>query len=340
MQNIFLKLRKIFNLTLAAALFLAPFSNAQSSIGISTIHANAFDARVEQKIVRERLKDELNALRDRLKKEQGAYANYLKSTGDSWKEMPYYKLTPAQVRGRLTLTAEAIGRLLKGSSEYKEYQTGRWIKYGTIFVLFAIVTYGTCTLLGPYFAGAGYTVGSIAGIGLPAVCSVEKIGASVFWTLMLSGSVLVLTDVLQSTHDLFWTKLFGQTYEKYLEGLKENAVKSQASAEDMVKLFAGKSMPEKWEKNETLHKEYLQLLYAFEAIAQELMGNNPNRYEMAWLDIMALAAAESLPEDRTKLENFVKKKNKEYELKKLREWEAVQEARFAAFEGRLKLGRK
>ncbi|MDR0734702.1 MAG: hypothetical protein LBG16_03275, partial [Elusimicrobiota bacterium] len=242
----------------------------------------------------------INAARERLKNQQGAYANYLKSSGENWKEMPYYKLTPAQTKEHLTLTAEIMGELLKGSSEYKEYQVGRWLKYGTIFTLFAIVTWGTCAWLAPYFAEAGYTVGAIAGIGFPAVCSVEKIGASVIWTLLLSGSVIVLTDVLKNTYDIFSKRLYGQTYEEYLEGLKDKAVGPQAAAEDMAHRFEGKEIPTDWE-NENLHKQYLKLLYAFEAIAQELLGDNPNRYEMAWLDIMALASGYDLPEDRTKL---------------------------------------
>jgi hypothetical protein len=115
-------------------------------------------------------------------------------------------------------------------------------------------------------------------------------------------------------YDIFSARLFGQTYEEYLEGLKEKSVTPQANAEDMTSIFKNKDMPDVWE-NDNQQKQYLRLLYAFEAIAHELLSDNPNRYEMAWMDIMALSAGYNLPEDRTELENFVKKKNEEYEIK-------------------------
>ncbi|MDR0645486.1 MAG: hypothetical protein LBG46_00395 [Elusimicrobiota bacterium] len=335
----FLKFRRIVNLTLAAVILLAPFSDGQFySQAERQMYRQAYDPLVKTINKNISLSMAINEAKERIKKQHDSYASYLKSSGDGWKEMPYYKLTPAQVQEHLILTTEVIGDLLKGSSEYKEYQTGRWVKYGTIFVFFTIVSCGACAWLGPYFAAAGYTVGTIAGIGLPAVCSVEAIGASVFWSLMLSGSVIILTDVLKSTYDIFSARLFGQTYEQYLDGLKDKAVKPKATVEDMSSLFAAKDMPKVWE-NDNQHKQYLQLLYAFEAIAQELLGNNPNRYEMAWLDVMALAAGYDLPEDRTKLENFVIKKNKEYEEKKKQiRRQLVQQLRFDMFEGRSRLG--
>lgn len=326
-----IKLKKTISLILAAVMLLAPSIKAQGVIGVPP------NAMVDFTLQEIRLKAKRDAVKERLKKEPKgtAFAKYLKASGDDWKALPYYKLNETQFQDKLITTAETVGDLLKGSPEYIEYQVGRWLKYVTVFVLFAISIYGLCAWLGPAFAEAGLSVIHVGGL-LPAVCNVNQVGASLFWSVMLSGSAFILTDVLKNTYDIFSRKLFGQTYEEHLGKLKEMAATPQASAEDMASLFKDAQMPMDW-NNQNQHKQYLQLLYAFEAISQEmLLGDKETRYQAAWLDIMALASGLDLPEDRVKVNSFIRQKNQEYKdrIAKVRQ----QEKDFNKTYGQVKLG--